>query len=313
MPSPSNPSPMRAIALKVTSVAIFLFMATCIKATENVPPGQLVFFRSFFALLPILVFVIARGDLGHAFKTRRPGGHMLRGVVGVTGMSFLFLALTKLPLPEATVLNYATPLLLVVLSALVLKEEVRLYRWSAVLIGMLGVIIVISPRLTLLSSGAGLSSDEVIGVIAALIGACFAATAMLTTRALVSTEPSATIVIYFSATCSLFALLTSPFGWVMPDPQQWVLLISAGIAGGIAQILLTESYRHADMSIIAPFEYVSLVLSVAVGYLIFGDVPTLQMLVGGLIVVAAGIFVILRERRLGLERTKAKQVSTPQG
>jgi len=313
VPTSSNPSPMRAIALKVTSVAIFLFMSTCIKSADNVPPGELVFFRSFFALFPVLIFVIARGELRAALKTERPGGHILRGVVGVTGMSFLFLALTKLPLPEATVLNYATPLLLVVLSALVLKEDVRLYRWSAVLVGMAGVVIVISPRLTLLSSGAGMNSNEIIGVAAALIGACFAATAMLTTRALVRTEQSATIVIYFSLTCSLFALMTAPFGWVMPTPQQWVLLISAGIAGGIAQILLTESYRHADMSIIAPFEYVSLILSVAVGYVIFGDIPTAQMLLGGLIVVAAGIFVILRERRLGLERTEAKRVSTPQG
>jgi drug/metabolite transporter (DMT)-like permease len=107
-------------------------------------------------------------------------------------------------------------------------------------------------------------------------------------------------------------LLTIPFGWVMPTTEQLVLLVSAGIAGGIAQILLTESYRHADMSVIAPFEYASLILSVGVGYILFGDIPTIQMLIGGLIVVGSGIFIIYREHRLGVANAKAQSSNTPQ-
>lgn len=304
---------MLGIGLKVSSVAIFLAMATFLKAANGVPVGEMVFFRSFFAIFPILVFLIARRQLVVGMKTQRPFAHLLRGMVGVTAMSFIFLALTKLPLPEATALNYTTPLLIVVLGALILKETVRLYRWSAVLVGLAGVLVIIWPRLTLFSPGADFGGDLFIGAVAALIGATVAAVASLTVRNLVRTERSATIVLYFSITSSALALITLPFGWVWPNPLDLALLIGAGFAGGIAQILLTESYRNADMSIIAPFEYTSLVLSVIVGYFVFAEVPTLNTLAGGALVVAAGIFIILRERRLGLERAKARKVTTPQG
>lgn len=304
---------MLGIGLKVSSVTIFLAMATFLKAAKGVPVGEMVFFRSFFAIVPILVFLAARGQLRQGIVTERPLAHLFRGVVGVSAMSLIFLALTKLPLPEATALNYTTPLLIVVLGALVLKETVRLYRWSAVLLGLFGVLIIIWPRLTLFSPGAGMGGDLFVGAMAALGGAAVAAVASLTVRNLVRTERSATIVLYFSITSSALALVTLPFGWIWPNPLDLALLIGAGFAGGIAQILLTESYRHADMSIIAPFEYTSLILSVIVGYFVFAEVPTINTLVGGAIVVVAGIFIILRERRLGLERAKARKVTTPQG
>jgi drug/metabolite transporter (DMT)-like permease len=134
---------------------------------------------------------------------------------------------------------------------------------------------------------------------------------MVLVRRLVETERSATIVLYFSITSSIIALMTLPFGWVMPTPTQFAMLIGAGILGGIAQILLTESYRHADMSVVAPFEYASLILTIVVGYVFFRDVPTVAMLVGGVIVVGSGLFIIYREHRLGLERRKAGEVSPP--
>lgn len=304
---------MRGIGLKVASVTVFVGMATLIKAAKDIPPGELVFFRSFFAFFPILIFMAMRKTLHSGWKTKRLPLHIFRGFIGVTAMLAIFSALTRLPFPEAITLGYATPLLLVVLSALILKEQIRIYRWSAVLVGLFGVLIVIWPRLTLFTSGTPFSSIETIGVSAALIGATLAAFATLATRVLVQTEASATVVFYFAITSSLLALTTLPFGWVMPNPTQWIMLICAGIAGGIGQILLTECYRHASISIIAPFEYTSLLISVVLGYLIFGDIPTLHMLSGGAIIIAAGIFIILRERRLGLERAKARKVSTPQG
>jgi drug/metabolite transporter (DMT)-like permease len=178
-------------------------------------------------------------------------------------------------------------------------------------VGLVGVLIIVSPQLTVFTSGAGFT-DTTFGTISALLGCVFAATAMLLVRRLVATESSATIVLYFSLASSLAGLLTIPFGWVMPTPEQLVLMVSAGIAGGIAQILLTESYRHADMSVIAPFEYASLILSVGVGYIFFGDIPTIQMLIGGLIVVGSGIFIIFREHRLGVANAKAQSSNTPQ-
>jgi drug/metabolite transporter (DMT)-like permease len=303
---------MAGIGFKLSSVCVFLGMSSLIKASDDIPAGELVFFRSFFAILPILVYLIARGELGVGLKTRHPVSHLWRGLVGTGGMAFGFYALTQLPLPEAIAISYATPLLIVVFSAVFYHEVVRLYRWSAVLVGLVGVIIIIWPRLTVFSGGLENMSSATLGAVSALIAACFAATAMMLVRKLVQTERSATIVLYFSIASSIIGLCSMPFGWLMPTPEQFALLVGAGIFGGIGQILLTESYRHADMSVVAPFEYASLILSVIIGYIFFKDIPTIEMLVGGLIVVGSGLFIIYREHKLGIERRKAGEVSPPQ-
>ena len=135
---------------------------------------------------------------------------------------------------------------------------------------------------------------------------------MLLVRNLVHTEKTATIVLWFSLTASVMALLSIPFGWQALSPMQVVFLVSAGICGGIAQILMTEAYRYAEASTVAPFEYTSLMLAIAVGYVAFGDVPTIHMLIGGAIVIGAGIFIVWREQRLGLERKAARTATPPQ-
>lgn len=303
--------PLRGILLKVLSVCFFVVMATQLKATETVPPGQMVFFRSFFALLPVLAWLAWQGRLQTAFSTARPVGHVVRGLVGVASMGLGFFALTRLPLPEATAIGYASPLIIVILSALLLKERVQIFRWTTVIVGLVGVMIILWPRLTLFSSEAGLSDGEAVGALAAVAAAVLSAFAMLQVRTLVQTERSETIVIYFFISASILALMTVPFGWVWPTPQQTALLIGAGFAGGMGQLLLTSCYRYADMSVIAPFEYVSLLLTIAIGYLLFAEVPTVAMLVGATIIVAAGIAVILRERYLGLDRAKAREANTP--
>ncbi|RWP15302.1 DMT family transporter [Mesorhizobium sp.] len=299
--------------LKIVSVAVFVAMSSCIKAAGTVPAGQIVFFRSFFAIFPIVVFLAFQGKLGTAFSTKRPLNHIARGVVGVCAMGLGFFALIRLPLPEAIALNYAQPLLVVVFSSIFLGEAIRVYRWSAVAVGLVGVLVISWPELTLLGTGAALGDQEVLGVIAALFAAAISAVAMLLVRNLVQSEPTATIVLWFSATASLLALLSLPFGWQALTPAQAGLLIAAGFCGGLAQILMTAAYRHAEASVVAPFEYTSMLLGIVVGYLAFGDVPTVHMLIGGVIVVAAGIFIIWRERQLGLERARTRQATPPQG
>ncbi len=305
-------SPLTGIALKVTSVAIFVGMSTSIKLAGQVPAGQIVFYRSFFAIFPILVFLAVRVELRTAVVTTRPFGHIMRGLAGVTAMGFGFFALTQLPLPEAITLNYAQPLLVVVFSAIFLGENVRSYRWTAVAVGLLGVLIVSWPNLTLFTSGAGMSDKAAMGVVAALAGAALSAVAMLLVRNLVHTERTATIVLWFSLTASVMSLLSIPFGWQSLTWVQTALLVTGGICGGIAQLFMTEAYRHAEASTVAPFEYTSLLLGIAVGYLVFGDLPTIHTLVGGAIVIGAGIFIIWREQRLGLEIQAAKKASSPQ-
>lgn len=296
--------------LKVASVAIFVGMSSLIKAAGQVPAGQIVFFRSLFAILPIIVVLAWRHELNTALKTTRPWSHVARGIVGVTAMGLGFFALTRLPLPDAIMLNYAQPLLVVVFSALFLHEVIRFYRWSAVVVGLIGVLIISWPKLSLFDGSAG--SEQAVGVIAALAAAAVSAVALLLVRRLVHTERTPTIVLWFSVTASVVALLTLPFGWDALTFEQYAFLIGAGISGGIAQILMTESYRNAEASTVAPFEYSSMILGIVVGYLAFGDVPTVYTIVGGLIVVAAGIFIIWRERQLGLERGKARKVAPPQ-
>ena len=309
--APEAANPLRGIMLKVLSVCSFVVMATLLKATQTIPAGELVFFRCFFAIVPVLAYLAWQRRLGTAFATSNPMGHVVRSFIGVSSMGLGFFALTRLPLPETTAIGYAAPLLIVVFSALLLKERVHIFRWTAVLIGMLGVLIILWPRLTLFTSGAPIGNAETLGAATALAAAVLSAFAMMQVRKLVQTERTETIVIYFFICASLLSLLTIPFGWQMPSPQQAMLLIGAGFAGGIGQLLLTSCYRHADMSVIAPFEYVSLILTIIIGLVVFAEVPTLTMLAGALIIVASGIAVILREHYLGLDRIKARAAATP--
>jgi drug/metabolite transporter (DMT)-like permease len=306
-------NPLRGIGLKVLSVAVFTAMAICIKAAApEIPAGQAVFFRSTFAIPVILAWLVWTSNLRHGLDTQNPMGHLWRGLVGTTAMGLGFTALGLLPLPEVTALGYAAPLLTVIFAAMFLNEEVRVFRLSAVVIGLVGVVIVLAPRLSFFDS-ATTTTLEAVGAMAALLGAVFAALAQVFVRKLVHTEQTSAIVFYFSVTAAMLSLATLPFGWTLPDTRQAALLVGAGLLGGIGQILLTESYRHAETSVIAPFEYVSMLLALALGYLLFAEVPTRAMLGGAALIVAAGLFIIWREHKLGLERAKARRVITPQG
>src|SRR5690606_15550932 len=192
-----------------------------------------------------------------------------------------------------------------------LGETVRVYRWSAVIIGFVGVVIIAWPKLTLFS-GPAMQSEQAVGVVATLTAAVISGFAMLQVRQLVTTEKSATIVMWFSLTCAVCRLASFAFGGTPLDGWQGFWLVTAGLCGGVGQILMTESYRHGDMSIIAPFEYTSMILGIVAGYFVFNDIPTIYTLVGGTIVVAAGILIILRARWLGLARGKARKVTPPQ-
>ena len=306
-------NPLRGIALKVVSVMLFTLMAVCIKiASAGVPPGQAVFFRSFFAMPVILGWLAWRHDLRHGLDTRNPMGHLWRGLVGTAAMGLGFTALGLLPLPEVTALGYADPLLTVIFAAMFLGEQVRIFRMTAVLVGLVGVMIVLAPRLTVMDIETA-SKLETVGAFAALLGAVFAALAQVFVRKLVQTEATAAIVFYFSATAAMLSLATLPFGWVIPTAREAGFLVTAGFLGGVAQILLTTSYRHAEVGVIAPFEYASMIFALGFGYLLFDETPTAHMLTGAALIVAAGLFIIWRERQIGLKRARARSVMTPQG
>ncbi|MHA3913763.1 DMT family transporter [Halovulum sp. GXIMD14793] len=306
--------PLKGIALKTLSVAVFMGMATCIKkaAEAGVPPGESVFFRSFFAIPVIIIWLIWQHDLAHGLETKNPMGHLWRGLVGGAGMACGFTALGLLPLPEVTAIGYAAPILAVILAAMFLGEEVRLFRLTAVALGLVGVVIVLSQRFSATSVGET-TGWRAIGAMAALLGAVFAAMATVFVRKMVQSEKTAAIVFYFSITTTLLSLLTIPFGWIWPGWQIAGLLVLAGVFGGLGQIFLTASYRHAPTAVIAPFDYVSMIFALAIGYAVFDEVPTSRTIAGAVLVVMAGLIIIFRERRLGLERGKSRQAITPQG
>ncbi|GGO57112.1 EamA domain-containing membrane protein RarD [Roseovarius pacificus] len=306
-------SPFKGIALKLCSVILFVVMSSLIKAASDaVPPGQAVFFRSLFAIPVILTWLAVRGDLRTGLRVTSPMGHFWRGFVGTAAMGLMFAGLGLLPLPEVTALGYTAPLLTVVFAAMFLDERVGLFRIGAVALGLVGVLIVLAPRLSTLT-GETVQTTQAVGAVMVLMGATCAALAQIYIRKLVATEQTSAIVFYFSATSTLLSLLTIPFGWTIPGGTETVYLILAGLIGGIAQIFLTSAYRFADASVVAPFDYASMLFALAIGYVIFDEVPTGPMLLGAVLVIAAGIIIILRERHLGLKRGQARALRTPQG
>ncbi len=306
-------NPLRGIFYKILSVLIFVAMATCIKAASgHVPPGQTVFFRSLFAIPVILGWLFWQHDLAQGLKTSNPMGHVWRGLVGTTAMGLGFAALGLLPLPEVTAIGYAAPVFSVIFAAMFLNERVRAFRLAAVALGMVGVLIILAPRLSVVSLEEA-DKLEAIGAFLMFMGAIFMALAQIFVRKLVGQESTAAIVFYFSITATLLSLLTIPFGWVVPTSTELALLVAAGLLGGIGQIFLTNSYRHADTSVIAPFEYTSMLLAVAFGYWFFWEIPTTNTLYGVILVIIAGLIIIYRESRLGLQRSAQRKVMTPQG
>ncbi|MEQ8900991.1 MAG: DMT family transporter [Roseovarius sp.] len=312
MAPPDRARPLTGIALKITSVTLFITMASLIKATSgHVPPGEAVFFRSFFAIPVILVWLMLRGDLRTGLRVQSPLNHFWRGFVGTAAMGLGFAALGLLPLPEVTALGYAAPLLVVVFAAMFLNEKVGFFRIGAVGLGLAGVLIVLAPRLTALS-GPTVETMQAVGAMLALTGAICAALAQIYVRKLVQTEETSAIVFYFSVTSTLLSFLTIPFGWVLPSGPEFGLLILAGLLGGLGQIFLTSSYRFADASVVAPFDYASILLALGIGYFIFDEVPTSAMLTGASLVILAGIIIIWREHQLGIRRNRARSARTPE-
>lgn len=302
--------PLLGILFKVLSAFCFTLMSAGIKRLgAGYPTGELVFFRSAFALVPLLIWIGWRGGIVPAIRTSNLKGHLLRGIIGSCGMFSGFVALTYLPLSDAVAIGYASPLIVVVLAALVLKETVRAYRWTAVLVGFGGVLIMLMPHLRTGIAATGLGGGPAVGALFALLGASCAAGATIQVRRLTATEGTGAIVFYFSLLTTILGLSTALLGWVMPPPGDFALLVLVGILGGIGQILLTQSYRYGDASLVAPFEYTTMIWALLIGWFAFDQLPQPSVALGGAIVAAAGLFVIWRERRLGIERARALEAA----
>ncbi|GAB4559507.1 MAG: DMT family transporter [Ruegeria sp.] len=298
--------PLLAVTLKLSALFLFTAMSALVKAlSADFPPGQMVFFRSLFAVPVIVAWLISRGELAQGFVVRKPMGHFWRGVLGTTAMGLTFTGLSLLPLPEVTAIGYATPIFTLILAALLLGERIRLIRIGAVAIGLLGVLIMIWPRL----GSADLGTGATIGALCVLGATVARGFVQIHIRQLVQVDHPAAIVFYFSMTATLLSALTVFWGWTVPTLNQLLILITMGLIGGVAQILVTSSYRFGQASMLAPYDYTSMLFAIFIGYVWFDELPTLAILLGAALVIAGNAVVIWREHQLGLERGKARSLT----
>lgn len=296
-------SSTRGILLMMSAISCFSIMGALVKAADRIPAGEAVFFRAFCGLPVICIWLLMRHDLGPGLRVQNWRSHAVRGMVGTTAMGLGFFGLKLLPLPEITALRFITPIFVVIFAVLILRERIRLFRLSAVFVGLIGVMIVMWPRLSF-----DIGDLALVGVMATLASAMLAALSQIFIKKMAGTERTTAIVFWFSMTAASFSLLTIPFGWVMPIGQEWVFLIGAGLIGGMGQIMVTAAYKFADASTLAPFTYVSMIWALLIGYFIFAEVPTLPMLLGAGLVISAGVAIVLRERQLGLRRVAEAKI-----
>ena len=305
---------LKAIVYKLISALLFAAMSALVRQlSESTPVGQIVFFRAAFAIPPVLLIYALRGEFMSAVITNRPFGQLGRGTLSVGGMFGNFAALGRLPLAEATAIQFVSPLITVALAAIFLKERVRIFRWSAVAVGFLGVMVMLIPNFDAgRYTAAGAAGAALAGSLFAILSAFCNAGTVIQTRRLTQSETTSSIVFYFSLICALAGVVTLPFAWHSPTGAELTGLIATGVLGGIAHIFLTESYRHATASVIAPFDYSAMLWALLLGYWVFGELPSALVYVGGAIVAGAGLFVIWRERQLGVARPpEAEGPQTP--
>lgn len=266
----TNAGPVRqGMALRVASGMLFVAMGGCVKAVSgDVPLGQIVFFRSFVAMLPLVIFLWWRAEFPAGLRTRRPWGHVLRSGMGAAAMFTSFAAIARLGVAEAVLLGYLAPLFLTLLAVVILGERLTPTRLAGLVLGFAGVLVLTGPEV--LAGTEDWDGRRMAGLGLGLATAVLTAGALLQIRRLSSTESPGAIAFYFALVCTLAGLATLPLGWVTPQgPTLW-LLIAAGLLGGLAHICMTLSFKLAEASALAPLEYLTLIWAVAIDLALFG-------------------------------------------
>ncbi|WP_439813706.1 DMT family transporter [Zavarzinia sp. CC-PAN008] len=280
------------IAWMLVAVGLFTVMDAAVKwLTDDYSVFQIVFFRSLFAFPPLLFWLWRAHGFGR-LRTRRPGTHLLRALIGCTSMVLFFAGYGMMPLAEAIAIGFVAPLFMTALSVPLLGEKVGIRRWTAVLIGFAGVMIMVRPGSGVFAWGS-----------LVLIGGAFTyAIVIVVIRKLSETEPTGTIVFYFTLFTTTASALTLPFVWVTPDAADLALLISVGLIGGVAQLAMTQAFSLAPLAVVAPFEYTAMLWATLVGFVIWGDLPDLWAIVGALVLVGSGLYILHRESVLLRQR-----------
>jgi len=266
------------------SVCAFSLMDLIVKWSEIYPLGEVIFFRGFFGIIPLL-FLIPRERFNNFYYTKRAGLHFLRCASGLIALISIFIALRSLPLATVVSISFAAPIFTTILSIIFLSERVGLYRWLAVIVGFVGIIIITEP---------GLSSLNIYYIypIIFCLGLSYVAIAI---RQLSKTEPVWLISLNFSLLISIAGIITIPFGWIMPSFKDLFLLSSVGILGGVANLWLSQSYKLSEVSLVTPLKYLALIFGIFFGYLIWDEIPSLKTLLGASLVIVSSIIIFRRE------------------
>ena len=283
---PFLPNEAFGVTLRILSTLAFALMGVCVKALgDTVPLGQIVFFRSAIALLPLAAYLWWCGDWPAGLRTSRPLGHIGRCLLGAAAMFTSFATIRLLPLAEATMLSYLAPVMLAVLAWALLKERLTARRIAGVVLGLAGGAAFCLPAF------AGVLPDAGgVGVFLGILTAMLTAGALIQVRRLTLLgEGAGAIAFWFAVISALCGLATAPWGWSWPGTAGMILLIATGLAGGLAHILMTLSFRHADASALAPFEYLSVLWAAALGFVFFSEVPGLAFALAGPLVLIGAI------------------------
>jgi len=259
-------------------------MDVIVKWSVDYPIGQVLFFRGFFGII-FYFFVIPKDRLYDFYKTKRPGLHALRCISGLIALVAIFIALRKLPLATVVSISFAAPIFTTIFSIFLLSERVGFFRWLAVLIGFVGILIITEP---------GISELNIYYIFPIIfcLGLSYVAIAI---RQLSSTEPVWLISFYFSLSITLLSFLTIPQGWVMPSFNHFIILSLVGIFGGVANLWLSQSYKYSEVSLVTPLKYLALVFAIIFGYFIWEEVPTIKSLIGAFLVIISTLIIFRRE------------------
>ncbi len=269
------------------SVCAFSLMDVIVKWSDDYPVGQVLFFRGFCGIIPIL-FLIPKDRYLDFYKTTRPFLHFKRCLAGLIALVSIFVALRNLPLATVVSISFAAPIFITIFSIFLLKEKVGIYRWLAVLVGFVGIIFITEP---------GFSSLNLYYVypIIFCLGLSYVAIAI---RKLSSTEPAWLISFFFSFSIMLLSFLSFYQGWILPSLVDLFLLSMVGILGGLANLWLSQSYKYSEVSLVSPLKYLGLVFAIIFGYFIWNEIPTIKTLLGAFLVIVSSIIIFRREMYL---------------
>ncbi len=262
------------------SIIGFSLMDVIVKWSVDYPVGQVLFFRGFFGII-FYFFIIPRERIHNFYKTKRPGLHSLRCIAGLIAIIAIFIALRKLPLATVVSISFAAPIFTTILSIFLLSEKVGVYRWLAVIVGFIGILIITEP---------GISELNIYYIFPIIfcLGLSYVA---ITLRQLSTTEPVWLISLFFSIAITLLSFLTLPWGWIMPSFNHFIILALIGIFGGASNLWLSQSYKYSEVSLVTPLKYLTLVFAIIFGYFIWGEIPTFKTLIGALLVIASTLII----------------------